>query len=278
MEENITRTLEPDAPWPVGVWVRLSLSNYPNAIWFTYVDPQAGFSAATDFLKGLESSPEHCIARLPQQGVTCEPLSDEEILGLSLPAKPDWLRHYGPQPPPGTLYGTWRTDQRLKGKFHPEYPDDIQVLVHEGGPYIAKHPPEVMWVRVTGSQEGIFLGIILNQPYGLSNITEGSIIKFMMPSGGEHPILVTDKYLEERDRWLIHPCDKCGLTELFDAPSDYFRVMFPNVPEDEITVSFTSRCGACGEGHQVVENKEAKGEKEFLSPQNAAKRWWQFWK
>lgn len=261
----------------MGVWVRLSLSQYPNALWFTYIDPQAGFSAGTDFLRDFESR-EHVAARLPMEGVTCEPLTDEEIVELSLPAKPDWLEFYGPQLSPGTLYGTWRSDQRLKGKFHPEYPDDILVLVHEGGPYIAKHPPEGIWVRVTGSQVGAFSGIILNQPVGLTNVAEGSVIKFIMPSTGPHPILVTDKYLAERDRWIIHPCDKCGLTELFDAPSDYIRIMFPNVPKNEVMATFTSRCGACGEGAQVVENKDAISEKEFLSPQKAAKKWRQFWK
>ena len=67
--------------------------------------------------------------------------------------------------------------------------------------------------------------------------------------------MVTDKYLSERDNWVVHPCNKCGLTEIFDAPSDLIRVIFPDKTNDEITDMFTVFCGVCG-GVQVVENKE----------------------
>jgi hypothetical protein len=28
----------------------------------------------------------------------------------------------------------WRDDPLLKGRFHPDFPDDLQVVVHDGGP------------------------------------------------------------------------------------------------------------------------------------------------
>lgn len=206
------------------------------------------------------------------------PLSDEEVRALSLPAKPDWLESYGPQPQPGSLWGTWRNEPRLMGRFHPEYPDDVQVLVHEGGPHIAKHRPELMWIRVTGSLEGIYAGIVLNTPFELTNIHRGSVIKFLVPQGGAYPVMVTDKYLAERDRWVIHPCKKCGLTEIFDAPSDFIRVVFPNDPKNAAYESFTSRCGACCAGVQVVESKSNPNEAISPSPGKAGKEQQTFWK
>ncbi|MGA2363093.1 MAG: hypothetical protein ABSG73_11615 [Candidatus Aminicenantales bacterium] len=267
-----------EEPWPAGVWVRLDLANFPNHIWFTYIDPEAGFSAGSDGPERSDAPKVSIVARPPWTGITCIPLSDEEVSALSLPAKPDWLQFYGPQPQPGSLWGTWRNDPGLKGKFHPEFPDDIQVLVHEGGARIAKHPPEGMWVRVTGSLEGVYTGIVLNTPFGLTNVHKGLVIKFLMPQGGAHPVMVTDKYLAERDRWVIHPCNKCGLTELLDAPSDFVRVVFPNLPKNEVSVSFTSKCSACSEGVQVVEIKDIPIEAGSPSPGKAGKKWRWFWK
>ncbi len=39
----------------------------------------------------------------------------------------------------------WRSDPLLEGRFHPEYPDDLQVIVHDGGPRLTKNAPELMW-------------------------------------------------------------------------------------------------------------------------------------
>jgi len=172
----------------------------------------------------------------------------------------------------------WRDNPRLKGKFHPDFPDDIEVIVHDGGPHMTNHRPENIWVRVTGCQEQVYTGTVLNQPYQLDRVRLGSTIKFLAPEGGEHPVMVTDKYLSERDDWTIYPCTSCGLTELFDAPSDLIRVLFPPKPENRVLVSFTSKCGACADGVQVVETKNFPDEEESSLPDRPAKKWWQFWK
>jgi hypothetical protein len=44
----------------------------------------------------------------------------------------------------------WRALPALAGKFHPEHPDDLPVIVHDGGPRITRARPEAVWVRVTG--------------------------------------------------------------------------------------------------------------------------------
>jgi hypothetical protein len=64
---------------------------------------------------------------------------------------------------------------------------------------------------------------------------------------------------------------KCGLTEIFDAPSDFIRVVFPNDPKNAAYESFTSKCGACREGVQVVESKSIPIEARSPSPGKARK-------
>ena len=160
----------------------------------------------------------------------------------------------------------WQKHPKLKGRFSSENPDDVLVLVHDGGPRFTKHHPELVWVRVTGEADSIFTGIILNQPEQLTSIKAGSIISFLVPDGGQHPIMVTQKYIQERSGWIVYPCKKCGLTELFDAPSDLNRVVFPNSPNGAITVMSTVICGGCG-GSQGIQNKNVNIHK-----------WWQFWK
>jgi hypothetical protein len=67
------------------------------------------------------------------------------------------------------------------------------------------------------------------------------------------PVLVTEKYLSERGDWKIHPRRRCGMSELFDAPSELHRVVFPDMPPDCRSVLFTALCPLCG-GVQGVES------------------------
>ncbi|WP_265592703.1 hypothetical protein [Verrucomicrobium sp. BvORR034] len=169
----------------------------------------------------------------------------------------------------------WRTHPKLKGRFLPEHPDDLQVIVHDGGPRTTDKRPEAVWVTVTGCDGDIFTGCALNQPSQLRTVQQGQQIRFLLPADSEHPILVTDKYLHERSAWTIHPCHKCGLTELFDAPSDLMRVVFPNLPEGAVMEAFTSFCPLCG-GVQALQFNEISDEHAQQQPK--PKAWWQIWK
>ncbi len=172
----------------------------------------------------------------------------------------------------------WHNHPKLKGKFHPEYPDDVQVIVHDGGPRLTRRSPELVWVRITASAGSVLTGTVLNQPRQLTSIQKGSVIRFLVPDGGQHPLMVTEKYLQERPAWTVHPCQECGLTELFDAPSDLMRVVFPNMPAESIMEMFTAICGACG-GVQVIQYRDAQFENK-ARPRLAAnpREWWQFWR
>ena len=162
--------------------------------------------------------------------------------------------------------GQWRQHPKLLGRFHPEHPDDVQVVVHEGGPRTAKSRPELIWVRVSGQSEDAFVGTLLNAPTQLQTIEVGAEVLFIVPDGFEHPIRATAQYLAERVRWTIHPCDKCGMSELFDPPSILAAKVFPGVPNIEM---FSALCPICG-GAQVVEKRGL--EVEVTAP--APKSWW----
>jgi hypothetical protein len=165
----------------------------------------------------------------------------------------------------------WREHAMLEARFLPDYPDDLRVVVHDGGPQITRNEPEIVWVTVTGMDGDLFWGRVLNQPHNLQTVRRGDEIKFVMPEGWLAPILVTEKYLRERGAWIIHPCPQCGLSELFDAPSDLIRVVFPNPPLDAEISRFTATCPQCG-GVQCVESRRslAAAGAEPVTPQNVA--------
>jgi hypothetical protein len=269
-----------EQPIPTGTWIQMNLPGFPTFIGFTYVDPEAGLSA-----KGgprddsdLAERPSMTV-RLPMPGVASKALSLEEIERLRLPDTPTWVEEfYGPQPKPGTKWGIWRQHPSLRGRFHPESPDDLQVVVHDGGPRMSEHPAELVWVRVTGVEGEVFCARLLNQPHNLQSVRLGDTIQFLVPTGGKHPVMVTEKYLRERANWIVHPCRKCGLSELFDAPSDLISKIFPDIPADAELSMFTTFCPLCG----GVQGAELRGSSSADAPpahepERSKKKWWQFW-
>lgn len=152
------------------------------------------------------------------------------------------------------MFSSWNEHPKLRGRFHPEFPDDLQVIVHEGGPHLTDRRPELVWVRVTACQDEPFSGVVLNQPSQLQSVAPGSQIEFIVPEGGQYPLQVTPQYSAERSSWrLLMPCNKCGLTELFDPPSSLLAASFPSVTADPLSrgFTFTTRCGWCGGGMVV---------------------------
>ncbi len=224
----------------------MSLPSCTDFVGYTYLDPSAGLSARGDSLEKLSqgSFPAQTV-RLPFGQTPWTVFPPEKIRSNALPEIPTWVEHYGPQPPSGTLWGQWRVEPLLQGRFHPSYPDDLQVVVHEGGPRTSSTRPELIWVRVLAGQNGQYQGTLLNQPHGLSSLSQGSIITFIMPSKGPQPLRATELYLKERSDWVITPCDKCGLTELFDPPSVLIPATF-QIPEGSTLEMFTTFCGMCG--------------------------------
>ena len=140
---------------------------------------------------------------------------------------------------------------KLRGRFHRESPDDLQVIIHDGGQRVTDRLPELVWVRLTGCQGEVFAGVVLNKPDHLQSVVRGSQILFIVPEGGPYPLQVTPQYLQERPHWrLLAPCGKCGLTELFCPPSELLAASFPSITVDQLNqgFTFTTRCCLCGDG------------------------------
>ena len=177
----------------------------------------------------------------------------------------------------------WREWPGLKGKFHPECLDDIEVLIHDGGPRFSQNPPELAWVRVLelvdpgGTEWAYFKGQLLNSPTNLRNVSQGDAVMFIPGVGSPHPVMVTAKYLAERPSWVIQPCQKCGFGELFDAPSDLIRRIFPNNPPDAKMQGFSSFCPLC-RGVQLVVDKDADFADDPPDAAKTTRKWWQFWR
>jgi hypothetical protein len=188
----------------------------------------------------------------------------------------------------------WRDDPLLQGCFHPNYPDDLQVIVHEGGPRLAATPPELMWVRIEGvhptephdepasEHDGapprtVYRGTLLNTPHRLPTLTKGATILLMAVKGSPHPIRTTERYLGERPEYEVIACEKCGLNELFDPPSALVAKVFPDLPEGTVLERFTSFCPLCRGAQQVVaKNARSSVPEPESDPARTQppRRWW----
>ena len=206
---------------------------------FVYLDAHAGPSAKG----GLESEAQ--LATMPSRTVRLAPatvlreLTDAEVAARKLPVPPPWLAHFGPQPDADAV---WRRDPLLAPRFHAQFPDDVQVFVHDGDPRRTRRGPELCWVRLKRADGGVYLGELLNQPHTLTSVKRGDTLKVLAVPGMPHPLQVTDDYLRERGQWQITPCEKCGASECWDPPSVMARVRFPDAPPDAEIQAFTSFC------------------------------------
>jgi hypothetical protein len=105
----------------------------------------------------------------------------------------------------------------------------------------------------------VFRGILLNEPYELESVSGGSEILFLVPTSGEYPLHVTQRYLDDRDAWrTIQPCDNCGLSELLSSGVELHQHTFPDAgSSDTQGVTFTTKCGVCG-GRQLLRLKRKR--------------------
>ncbi len=173
--EGLLTGSDSDLPLPMGVWLRAG-----NAHLFSYVDHQAGPSVAGEMPFGMDEEgtlTAHVITRTHTiGGMTL--LTDAERNAAGLPIEPDWLRGYGPQPPRGSLWGVWRTDPKLIGRFHPDYPDDLQVWIYKGTRERMRGRPELVWVRLWSCTPEVCEGEMLNEPFHIKSLHEGDMIRF----------------------------------------------------------------------------------------------------
>jgi hypothetical protein len=154
--------------------------------------------------------------------------------------------------------GPWNIHPRLRNRFDQQHPDDLRVIAHDGGPRFSRVAPEVLWVRVVGGDGDVWNGIVLGRSHRVSS-DAGATIRFTVPETAALPVMVSDKYLDERPNWIVQPCDRCGISELFDPPSELIRVVFDADPDGHGIDAFTALCGWCGGSHVVERVRRPPG-------------------
>jgi hypothetical protein len=168
------------------------------------------------------------------------------------------------------LTAMWHDDPNLQGRFHPQYPDDLQVVLHEGSFRFTRAKPEIVWGRIQLGLEFEFEGnppqivrayraSLLNQPVQLKTFKVGQDIMLVAHKSYKLPIYVTHEYVADRAQYHITPCNECGLPELFDPISKLVEHSFPGMKEtlkkeEGAFPMFTSFCPVCG-GTMVVKHK-----------------------
>jgi hypothetical protein len=195
----------------------------------------------------------------------------------------------------------WHADPALAGRFHPDHPNDLQVMVHDGEPRRTKRTPEACWVTVTGvhgalrmpvapvdakpplnvgqvrfEERLVYAGTLLNEPKQLATARKGDTVLFMTAPGVPHPVRVTEHYLAERGGWAVTACNQCGADQALDPPTIMARTRFPDAPEGSIPIAFTAFC-PCG-GTMMLCLVEGAAPPAGARPEmTPAKPWWKFW-
>lgn len=257
-------------PWSCWVWMELPWEFQERFLGYVYVDREAGLSAKGDRESAAELAERpNFTVRLPM-GFPIRPLTPEEVSTRGLPQTPSWLVHFGPQPDPSA---PWRKDPHLQDRFHERYPDDLQVMVHDGEPRRTERAPELCWVRILRAEPGptrralyspgqtqlsqeefqrkysgdtwVYVARLINAPHALQSVHQGEELRFLTGAGLLHPLHVTPQYLQERGDWRIAPCNQCGWSETLDPPGIMARLRFPDMPPDAEVETFTSFCPMC---------------------------------
>lgn len=142
-----------------------------------------------------------------------------------------------------------------KSRVPSSHPNFMQAIIHDGYSDAAKHPAEVVWVEVLRHSYESFEGRILNHPKKLNSVKKGDAVHFINGQRSPYPIMVTNTYLTDKEDWHIRGCNCCGFAELFSPPSDVMKSISERTGQNEVQSMFTTLCGMCKSGVQVITQK-----------------------
>jgi hypothetical protein len=236
-------------------WIRI---NGQMMLGFTYHDPAAGPSAKgalvhsdslKDDVRRAIDRPDNTV-RLGHGVYTPEPLAPEMIARFELPAEPEWMRFFLPssQTPASSTSRPWRTDPALVGRFHPSFPDDLQVDFY----FAASVGRERMWVQTDAVDGDIggYAAVLLNQPHApRAVIDKGARVSYRIAPGMPNPLWVSPAMQANMRDWSTK-CAACG----FDMPLEPIdNIVGPHVaaahqrPHEILGM----RCPSCGNEIEV---------------------------
>src|SRR5213078_1242072 len=175
----------------------------------------------------------------------------------------------------------WRSDPELSARFHPQYPDHVQVVLHDGEPRRTQRKPETCWIEVTALharvrfasvarapgaplatervhwiERPVYRGTLLHATHALT-IQNGQSLLFVVVPGIPYPLQVDEAYLAERVQWAFRPCDRCGADQGLDLPTTMARTRFGDHP-GSVPIRFTAFC-PCG-GTMELQRLDAAAE------------------
>ena len=212
---------------------------------FAYNDPGAGPSARGVKLAG--ETPTRDEARMAIErpshtvrlaGIQTIQLPNEWIEYLQLPIAPPWMAHVAP-----SGGGTpWRTDPALAGRFHPQYPDDVETTFI----LLGKKTLEKMWVRISEVVPRVgYRGVLLNTSHLEPALAQGARV-LIRPSKSHPPALwVPDGACADNLREWSSVCEKCGFDLVFIPISELAKMQFPDAPPGAVFERMTTRCLMC---------------------------------
>lgn len=225
------------------------------AIVFPYVDPQAGPSAKGTLLTSTEATLEDARAAATRPNVTVRlgeglqvrPLPALEVERLALPDEPEWLRFF--QAPPS---GAWTKDPYFKGRFHPQFPNDVQGVFF----FPASRKAEQMWVRLERETPvaGTYEGALLNTAHLEPTLKEGTRVRLRGAEGASGPVWVSDVTAQNLATWDAR-CEACGFDLVLEPVEVLIARSFPDSPAGTVFEALTTRCAMCRQT-QVLQQKQ----------------------
>jgi len=221
---------------------------------YRYVDPSAGPSAKgcqvhgewpnADEIKRAIEMPDVTLRVAGIQVVTLPP---EQVRHWQLPEKPPWMRFFEP------VGGPWREDPALRGRFHEELEDDIEVLFV----LLAHRTLERMWVRLHGVSDFGYRGRLLNTSHVEGSLESGSEVLVRLHRGakdGEPALIWVPPVAEENLRSWRSQCRECGFDLVLRSVDELAKQQFPGAPPGAVPEMFTRRCLLC-QGTMTVERR-----------------------
>jgi len=225
-------------------WGRIRLQDQ-FALVFSYVDPQAGPSAKGAPMRGGEPSRDDAEDAVRRPSLTVRlgpglrpvPLAADEVQRLALPVEPEWLSFFKPK------QQGWHVDPFFAGRFHPEYPSDLEVLFF----LPASQKVEQMWVQLDRvASEGTYEGTLLNTSHFEPTLTQGTRVTVRGAKGAKGPLWVSPSMQANAAGWTS-VCQSCGFDALFEPVQALVARTFPDAPPGAEMLNFTTRCPMCNE-------------------------------
>ena len=151
---------------------------------------------------------------------------------------------------------SWHRDPRLTGRFHPDYPNDVEALFLDR----TLGAIEKLWVSLIDLDltTGHYVGVLLGEPTKTKRVCQGTRVMLRMTAGAREPIFIGD--IEgDNLRNFRAACSGCGSDVLFDPAVQAATKQFGGLPTATTMDAFTTHCALC-DGEMLVMRRGAQAD------------------